>query len=444
MPRNRITHLSASHRKLITVTLLITLWLVANLALAADQLINRISIEGNKKTKDAIILQELTFEPQTTVDDATLEQSRQAIMDLGLFESVQASVGPDTLGSPSDLVLTITVVEKKHDWYVLPRINRNGDGDITLGVDLRINNLHGKNQKSNFTLAHKSYQESSLDEEVRLNWTYVDPRIAGTRFSAALKTILLNVGVDEERGDRQGLFDRDQLYIEGRLGKWFSDSGQSSGLRVELGLGYSYFNHKYISGDQDLLFDANVVTAIGRVEYTKVHDYLFSREGFSVGFELENANKDLGSDVSYTHQSAFYRRYIALGANKHTNLNIQVLAGSGDRSTFGDPIYDFSGDRTIRGIPRETLEGDAFFLVNTEYLRPLFGKEELRGGAILDFGNTYDNIGDISDLDFEFGAGMTLRWKLKSWVNTEIRIDAARGFGDYGENKVYFSTRAFF
>ena len=380
MLRNRFTHLSTAHQKLLAVTLLIALWLVANLALAADQLINRISIEGNTKTKDAIILQELTFEPQKTVDDKTLEQSRQAIMDLGLFESVQTSVGPDTLGSPNDLVLTITVVEKKHDWYVLPRINRNGDGDITLGVDLRMNNLHGKNQKSNVTLAHKSYQESSLDEEVRLNWTYVDPRIAGTRFSAALKTIVLNVGVDEERGDKQGVYDRDQFFIEGRLGKWFSDSGQSSGLRAELGLGYSFYNHKLLSGDDGLLFDANVVTAIGHIEYTKVHDYLFSREGFSVGFELENASKDLGSDVSYTHQTAFYRRYMALGANKHTNLNFQMLVGTGDHSIFGDPIFEFSGDRTVRGIPRETLEGDAFFLVNTEYLRPLFGKEELRGG----------------------------------------------------------------
>ena len=173
-------------------------------------------------------------------------------------------------------------------------------------------------------------------------------------------------------------------------------------------------------------------------------DRLYSRAGFRTGIEIENASTSLGSDVAYTHSKIYFQRYRPLAYQDHANFNYRVTLASGDHSVFGDPIYELSSGHSIRGIPRETLEGDAFFLVNMEYLTPLFGKEKVRGGLLFDFGNAYDNLGDISELDFEFGYGLALRWQLKSWVNTEIRLDIATGSGDDGETKVYLATDAYF
>ncbi len=398
--------------------------------------INHIEIQGNTKTVNSIILQELLFTPGESPTKQELAISQQAIMDLGLFEFVKFEHEGQTL--------TITLKEKKHDWYILPRINRNGDGDITLGAAWQANNLNGRNQKMKLTLLHKEFEEASKDKEIQLGWRYSYPRIAGTPFSASVYSKLLNVGLDESRGNLSGRYERDHFAAGFRIGRWFSKHGLSKGLHIEIGANYARYEHQHLGGDANLYFDANVVSAVARVEWVDVADLLYSRQGVAYGIEVESANQSWGSDADFTHTTAYYRRYMPLRYREHANFNYQVTLASGDQSVFGDPIYELSGKRSIRGIPREKLEGDAFFLVNTEYLTPLFGKEKIRGGLIFDFGNAYESIEDVADLDFEYGYGLGLRWQLKSWVNTEIRLDIARGSGEFGETKVYLATNSYF
>ncbi len=400
-----------------------------------------LAISGNTKTDDRIIAQEVTIPANgATFTDEDAEKSRQAIMALGLFEKVEVALNQ----SAEQPVLNITVKEKKHDWYILPRLNRNGDGDITLGADWRENNYNGLNQRIKLTVAQKKFDDASKDKEVRLGFKFVYPRIVGTRFSSFFDVNALNVGIDEERDGATGEFERNKASIGGGFGRWFGKQGASQGLHVKLGARFTHYDHKYLSGDESLFFDATVVSLEASAVNTKVQDNLYSRDGQVYGIRLEQANEGLGSDVDYLHQSVFFRRYQPVGSVPHTNFNYQVQIASGDKSVFGDPIYDLSGAQSLRGFARETLEGDAFFLVNTEYLRPIFGKENVRGALLFDFGNAYDKIGDITDLDFEYGVGLGLRWKFKSWVGTELRIDAAYGLGDLGGTRIYVSTDAAF
>lgn len=228
------------------------------------------------------------------------------------------------------------------------------------------------------------------------------------------------------------------------MGRWFSPTGISKGLRGSLGVEYQRFVHDYLSGDPGLFDNVTEISLTGSLTYTLVHDLLYSRKGYALGLVLKQANKTLGSDRPFFNQYAFYRHYIPLPWREHTNFNVQVQAASGNRSIFGDPIYELSGNSSLRGYRRETLEGDAYFLVNTQFLTPIFGKKNLRAGVLFDFGNAYDSFSEVKDLEFESGAGVSLRWKLKQWVNTEIRLDWAQGLGDEGSSRVYVSGDAFF
>ena len=404
------------------------------------EVVDQIVIEGNKKTRDEIIKQEMLLRVGDELNEQALENSRQAIMDLGLFGRVEISREQD--GDITRLV--VTVKEKKHDWYILPKLDRNADGDIALGMNLRANNFKGLNQSVKLTLAYKKFDDATTDELYGISWRFSYPKIINTPYSISNYASVSQSVLDEERDGLEGRYDRTESVIGISIGRWFSPTGISKGLRGSLGVEYQRFVHDYIRGDPGLFDNVTEISLTSSLTYTLVHDLLYSRKGYALGLVLKQANEILGSDRPFFNQYAFYRHYIPLPWREHTNFNVQVQAASGNRSIFGDPIYELSGNSSLRGYQRETLEGDAYFLVNTQFLTPIFGKKNLRAGVLFDFGNAYDSFSEVKDLEFESGAGVSLRWKLKQWVNTEIRLDWAQGLGDEGSSRIYVSGDAFF
>ena len=402
--------------------------------------VDEIVIEGNKKTRTGIVRQELWLREGDEITQELIDKSRQSIMELGLFKKV------DVVHREEDGInrLVVTLNEKKHDWYILPKLDRNADGDITLGINWRANNLNGLNQNSKLVIAHKKYEGATEDEQYGINWKFTYPRVVGTQFSAFTSINAEQVNLDEERDGEKGSYDRQEYSIALGVGRWFSPSGVSQGLHASLGVQYQQYDHQLESGTAGFFDDVRQINFLGEVSYRNVHDLLYSRKGYATGLLLKLADDSLGSDRSYFHQYAFYRRYISLPWKEHTNFNFQVQLGSGNRSLFGDPIYDLSGQQTLRGYAREVLEGDAYMLVNTQFLTPIFGEKNLRAGVLFDFGNAYDSLSEFGEGGLESGFGVSLRWKLKQWVDTEIRLDYAEGLGDEGEGKFYVSGNAMF
>lgn len=404
------------------------------------QIISEIQVEGNTKTRREIITQEMLLKVGDKLDQKALEVSRQAIMDLGLFRKVKIVEEP----LEGKFRLLVRVTEKEHDWYILPRIDRNADGDITLGVNWRANNLNGLNQSTGLTVSHKNFDDATTDEEYRIKWNFSYPRIVGTQYSGFSYINLSQASLDERRDGLEGSYDQSEYVFGLGLGKWFSKSGLSRGLHGSLGIELQRYEFDYIKGEPGLYDDVMEVALTGELSYRNVRDLLYSRRGYSLGMVLKQASELLGSDRPYFHQHAWYRQYLALPWHEHANFNYQVQLASGDNSIFGDPIYELSGRHTLRGYSRETLEGDAYFLVNTELLTPIFGQRALRGGVLFDFGNAYESFSEITDSGLEAGVGLSLRWVLKQWVDTEIRLDVAQGLGDDGETKVYVAANSFF
>ena len=79
-----------------------------------------------------------------SISQLKLDQTRQNILDTELFKEVTLRVEM----RQSKLTL---IIQQKEKYYtlLLPRLSRNGDGDIKLGVNLKLSNINGVNQKLN-------------------------------------------------------------------------------------------------------------------------------------------------------------------------------------------------------------------------------------------------------------------------------------------------------
>ncbi len=418
--------------------LLVLLGCLSVEALAETFRIDRIEFVGNDRTVASTLLQELEFSKGERVDEARIETGRQSIMDLGLFKSVQSELSDEGDGH----VLTYTVSEK-HYWFVLPRLSRSGDGDVSYGANVRLHNLNGRNQTLIVGAKQTELSDSDLDTEEQFRVRFRNPRLFGSRFEMHSDLRLEQGELEEDRGELSGRYGRDLVSLRFGVSRWLSAGRASRGWRLGSDLLLRDFGHEFTSGDPDLYFDATLLSLVSQLEFIDVRDRLFSRQGTHFGYQLHIASDDIGSDASFTRNLLFYRKFIPLGKDSHRNLNFQLRFGYANRTVWGQPAYGLGGADTLRGYERSSLEGNAFVLANFEFLTPVFGRDSLRGVLFTDIGNAFADVHSIELSDLKTSVGLGIRWRIKSLVDTEIRIDYGRGLND-GISKVYASTKATF
>lgn len=401
-----------------------------------DQVITEIRFAGNEKTRPQTMLQEMLVGIGDPVDPSKVERSRQDIMDLGLFKSVEADLLPGDNGQ----ILKITVDEKRY-FFALPKLNRNGDGDVTYGAQMEFDNLFGLNQELEVTFRKKDLSGGDVESEKSFDIDFVYPRINGSPFQLDLGIDLDNSDLDEQRGGLRGQFERQSERLRFQVSRWKDPRGPSRGWRYSAGISWERFDHTFIRGEPDLFFDATVVALLGAIGYDDVHDFLYSRSGRQFGYEIAAPLSLLGSDAEYLNHFLYYRRLKHVTNRPHTNLNYQLRLGLATDTTFGEPAFGLGSSNTLRGYGRDVIEGNKFILANVEFMTPIFRRNALRIATFADIGNAYDNPNGIDSNGLKAGLGIGLRYTLKSFVRTDLRLDIARGLNDGGQTKVYGSTR---
>ena len=423
---------------LLLVYAALTSWSSILLAASGDQ-ISVIEILGNVKTRVQVIRQEMIVKEGDQFDPQQVERSRQNIMDLGLFKSVELSEARTEDG----IEVTFTVDEKRY-WYLIPVFNRGSDGDITWGLRMQMDNLLGLNNQFTMRAKRKDFKDTDIQLEKTLELEYDYPRIFGSAYDLALRFDFDEADIEESRGVLSGDYFREKITYGGSVSKWLTQDGSSKGYRLTLGLRSDVFDHEYLGGDPNLFTDVTVNSLLGAIQYIDVVDHGSYRSGRHHGMEVEMANSLVNSDVIHMSYNMLLRRYISLNSEKRTNLNLQSRFGYITRSVFGDATYQVTGGTAIRGYNRDSIEGDTYYIANVEYLRPLGGRENLRGTAFIDAGDAFDELSDFTFRDPKVGIGFGFRWKIRSFVRTDIRLDIAQGLGSEGETKIYAGTRATF
>lgn len=390
--------------------------------------ITDIRFSGNDTTRAEIMLQEMVVRAGDPVDASAIERSRQAIMDLGLFERVETELRPAEGGEGQ--ILEITVVEKLY-YLPVPRVNRNADGDISYGLQLRADNMFGLNQALRFTYEEtKPASGNSNDgQELRLEYDY--PRMAGTPYG-------LSIGgsqVHETRDvpDMAGQhYDVDLRTFGFSVTRFLEQYGPSRGWRLSSGMVLRSTDYTYEPGATPLYPNSDQFALTAAARYADVRNYLYSRAGVAYGYSLE-----VGVPFNYQQHQFYLRQYNLITERPHYSLDYQVQFGFSQGTTAA---HSLGGSGTLRGYPRGTITGDVFFLANVEYLQPLFGYKALRGVVFLDVGNAYPKLSAVDITDLKASIGVGLRYVLKSFVNVQLRLDYGYGL-NVGNGKTYAGTK---
>ena len=212
-----------------------------------------IEVEGNNKTELRVINQEMMIEEGDTFTEAEVEETRQNIMNLGLFRSVKV----DSKKTPEGVEVTF-IVDEKRFWYLVPVFSRGSDGDITYGLRLQMDNLFGKNNQLTFRAKRKDFEDTDIQTEESLELDYEYPRIFGSDYDFGFNYDFDEADIEEERNGLRGDYLREKHSFGIRVAKWLTNTGASEGMRFKVGLLFENFDHDFLRGDPGLFTDAKV------------------------------------------------------------------------------------------------------------------------------------------------------------------------------------------
>ncbi len=413
---------------------------ITSVASASSAAIDEIRFTGNEKTKPAVMLQEMHLKVGDVVDLIQIEYDRQAIMDLGLFKLVYA----DVIEVEGRQVLEITVSEKYY-LFPLPKLDRSADGDISYGVRLKVDNLAGLNQSLRLTYKKVDGCCSALGKSDQFDVSYSYPRIAGSVFGLRAAALYSDAPVEDKlSGGVTSTYENNYKAFSFGINRWLRRDGPSVGWSVHAGSFWRSAKYNYVSGLTGLYRDGEAIGLEVGVNYSRVHDYLYSREGTEYGYAIQVGSRVLGSDDSFTRSHLYYRRYYYINNERHHNLNAQLLMGfSGGVLPLGGDFFAIGGSRSIRGYEKGLLKGESFFTLNLEYLRPIRGNYEARSVLFADIGNAYPDNRTLDISNVESSIGFGLRYKVKAFVKVDLRFDTAYALGNK-DLAFYFSTKGVF
>jgi len=414
----------------------IYLWLHGD-AFAAGTLA-AIRFAGNDTTQAEVMLQEMTIHPGDPIDAARIEESRQAIMNLGLFKAVRAELLEEAVGT----VLLITVDEK---WYILPipRVGVRADGEADYGMELRFDNLFGLNQhlKLEYITKDSLNTAAPLRRELYVDYSY--PRINGSPYQldAGIGRVTREIRQLDGNGDEIGLYRQDSNSLRLGLYRWHNPSGPSRGLRYGGGFGWQQEVYRHLDGAAVPHEDAVNVQVNGLLEFVDVSEEQYRRRGRIYGYAAALGVPQLG-DFSYNRHRFYYHRYLPLDEQR-SNLDYRFQLGLANGTAFDSPAWSLGGSNSLRGYEGGYASGNAMLLNNIEYLFPLSGYRQLRGVVFSDIGNAWPGVMEMDLADLKVAAGLGLRWKVQLFVAVTLRLDFAWGLEP--ETQItYLETSAMF
>jgi outer membrane protein assembly factor BamA len=421
---------------------------------ASTDIITRIEFFGNRVTQPQIMLQEMVVKEGDIADAARIEQSRQAIMNLGLFISVRAKLEPAANG----VVLRIVVKEKI---YILPvpKLDRDDDNNISLGAELSFDNLAGLNQKLKLRYSNEDAQTVSEKKITTSLVSFSYPRVFGSRWLLHSELtqvyspaeVMVGTTYDPESTPTDdSLYKKKAWTMAVQASRWLDPLGLSRGWQLGSGLVWRHNSYDFVAGKQTSVFQDSQAVGVSLLgQYFDVRDYLFSRSGKEYGYTGEFGTRTLGSDTSYTRHEFFHRTYLLLDGRPHENIDIQGRLGlsSGDLFPGEGYAYSLGGSKTLRGYKTGSSPGNSYLLFNVQYLRPFFKYYPFRGALFLDVGNAYPSNTEMHLGKVKWDVGIGFRLRLKSFVKLDLRVDAAYAYdsGDRnGELKYFFGTKEIF
>lgn len=404
------------------------LWLIVLLCsftVEAVSIINNIHYKGNETTQSSVLNREIYIVPGDEINILLVEKSRQAIMDLGLFKSVQYYLQENYTtikgNTTESLVDVVFVVEEKYYLLVIPRLKINDD-EIHVGLQLKWDNVFGLNHEAR-VLAEDRGSTSGIGES-RYSFSYFYPNWNNSAYN-----IDLTLQTDNEVDDSDGLIDRQDDLFKFAVSRWLNERGRNRGWFAGASVLYQtrLFEDIIVSANSE---NINAVVLGVDAGYININNYEFNRGGKSYGYKLEWSHESLGSESEFTKHLIYYISYYQFDKFPTSNLNVQMQIGHSNEQFMGEDAFSLGSSDDLRGYDNNRFTGNTLFLSNFEYMFPQAGYPVIRYVTFIDIGNTYDQLSEIFHEALNVGAGFGLRWKIRAFVKLDLRADVGYGFED--------------
>jgi len=406
-------------------TLLWLILLLCSFTVEAVTVINKVNYKGNKITQVSVLNREIYIASGDVLNDALLEKSRQAIMDLGLFKSVHyyleenyTDINVDPGISRVDVVF---VVEEKYYLLILPRLKINDD-EIHVGLQLKWDNAFGLNHETRI-LAEDRGSTSGIDES-RYSFNYYYPNWNNSAFN-----IDLTLQTENDVNQEEGLIDRQDDLFKLAISRWLNERGRNRGWFAGASVLYQkrLFEDVIVSRNSE---DIDAVVLGLDAGYQNINNFEYNRGGKYYGYKLDWSHESLGSESEFTKHLLYYISYYQIDKYPASNLNVQMQIGHSNEQFLGEDAFSLGSSDDLRGYENNRFTGNTMFLTNFEYMFPQVDYPVIRYVVFIDIGNTYDQLSDMLHQALNIGAGFGLRWKIRAFVKLDLRADFGYGFED--------------
>jgi len=373
--------------------------------------IEQFRISGNVKTQRKYILQWSELRVGQILTIPALDNAMQELRDTDLFKTI--SFQTESLEN-GELTLHI-ILEERRFWLLLPRFSRNSDGDIKTGLRLRMHNLQGADRTLDVLVQHEDEADGDDAEELRIRYKiplYSKPYdlawqanhiIKNTREDDFKNVETINfLGFDVSRDWNLAAFAtpltvRTSIAFEDRaLDEPYPESIEAR----EAGM----FNRLRL-----------------RLEFDDVHRERYRRFGTFYGVGIQQGFDWLGSDYDSTifdFEAIGFNRL-----NRYDNFNYRFIFETSNNSPFDYPKYSVGGGSSIRGLEDFDERGDARWFTNLEYVFSYRKHPAIAHTLFIDLGNVYEDLDDVDFTDLNYALGTGFRWKIESFVKTELFLD---------------------
>ena len=390
--------------------------------------INDIFISGNRYTKDYVIRRELPIVPGDPVDKNLVKLSRDRLMGMGYFNSVDA-VSIRSENGPADTKdIDIRVDEKR---FLDARIGATwSDTDSLAGmIELSHNNMDILDPWNYFTGGGQRMRLLAVAglERYNLELDFTEPWLFGIPLRWDVSGYIRNVWYDDWEERRIGV----TTSLTKRI---FDDFTSISG-------GYTFEQVKVHGMDKDMspIFqDAVGSDYVGRFHLSLTRDTRNSAmnptKGYSISALAAITSEIFGASNNYarlelkgTYHYPFFRDWFVFSVGG----KVGFLSSIGTSEQV--PLYEryfLGGGDSVRGFPyrsigpedynKDNYGGQTMYIVTAELSHPIYSI--VRGAAFVD-------VGDAGPDRFRFetvniGVGYGLRIKLPN-IAAPIRLDFA-------------------
>lgn len=380
-------------------------------AAATGERIVEIAFEGNEETRESVMLRETPIKIGDEYNAEMIEVSRQQIQNLGLFRSVDARAEP-----VQDGVRVVFSVKEKWFWTGYPRLSANSDGQNSVGVEGKVNNLWGLNHTFRVLGRSRDTKDEDRGRDVSIRGSYYAPYLLGDRDSLRVSASFNRTPFEEPYA-----YDETVNEVEALASRTYGLPLQHS-QGWSLGFG-TVWRQQQVSDEavaKSLGISYGLVT---EASYRNVRDLIYSNEGTTFSARYEIANHAVFSDFSYSTFRLDYERSFLVGERAHQQLSYGLSMGMGNNPLVRRALFFLGGSEGLKGFERRAFEGNSFYLGYLEYMRPL-GWDSLRGTIGLEVGNASWEAGDLLESP-NVSLNVGLRLRPRRLINFELELGFA-------------------